>query len=69
MRPSAGTVGRAVIGLAAVLCGRAAPAGAPCGNAAHSDKGLLTMLQRPRGRAGDVFYSNNRTLEGGAADD
>ena len=69
MRPCAGTVGRAVNGLAAVLCGRASPAGAPSGNAAHSDNGLLTMLQRPRGRAGVRFYSNNRTLEGGAADD
>jgi hypothetical protein len=55
MRPCAGTVGRAVFGLAAVLVGRAAPAGAPSGFAAYFDNGLLTMLRRPRGCAGVRF--------------
>jgi hypothetical protein len=55
MRPCAGTVGRAVFGLAAVLVGRDAPAGAPGGFAAHSDNGLLTMLRRPRTRAGTRY--------------
>ena len=55
MRPCAGTVGRAVFGLVAVLAGRDAPAGAPGGFAAYSDNGLLTMLRRPRGCAGARF--------------
>jgi hypothetical protein len=55
MRPCAGTVGRAVFGLAAVLVGRGAPACAPGGFAAHSDNGLLTMLRHPRSRAGVLF--------------
>jgi hypothetical protein len=52
MQPWAATVGRAVIGLAAVLAGRNALASAPGGYAAHSDIGLLTMLRCLRGRAG-----------------
>jgi len=57
MRPRAGTVGRAVVRLVAVLVGRAAPAGI----AAHSDNGLLTMLRRPRSCAGARF--SIRTIE------
>ncbi len=55
MQPWAATVGRAVIGLAAVLAGRDALASALGGYAAHSDIGLLTMLRRLRGRAGVRF--------------
>ena len=55
MRPCAGTVGRAVFGLAVVLVGRDAPAGTPGGFAAHSDNGLLTMLRRSRNCAGVRF--------------
>ncbi len=55
MRPCASTVGRAVIGLVSVLVGRETPAGAPGGFAAYSDNGLLTMLRRPRTRAGARF--------------
>jgi len=46
MRPCAGTVGRAVFGLVAVLVGCEAPTGAPGGFAAYSDNGLLTIDAR-----------------------
>ena len=52
MRPCAGTVGRAVVRLAAVLGGRDAPASTPGGSTAYSDDGLVTKLRRPRVRAG-----------------
>ena len=53
MQPFTGTVGRAVIGFAAVLVvGRNTPAGAASGIAPHSDNGLSSMLRRPRCRAG-----------------
>jgi hypothetical protein len=60
MRPCAGTVGRAVFGLVAVLVGRDASDGAPGGFAAYSDNGLLTMLRRLRGCAG--VRDSNRTI-------
>jgi hypothetical protein len=55
MRPCAGTVGRAVIGLTSVLGGCDAPTSASNGYAAHSNYGLLTILRRPRGCAGARF--------------
>ena len=55
MRPCAGTVGRAVIGLTSVPVGCDAPTSAPSGYAPHSNYGLLTMLRHPRGCAGARF--------------
>jgi len=52
MQPYAATVGRAVIGLAVVFVGRRAPASAASGFAIHSDNRFVTLLRRPRHRAG-----------------
>lgn len=51
MRPCAGTVGRAVFGLVAVLVGRGAPTSAPGGFAAYSDNGSLTIDAHAAARA------------------
>ncbi len=55
MRPCAGTVGRAVFGLVAVVVGRDAPAGAQGGFAAYFRQRLADDASTPARLRGRVF--------------